>query len=347
MYNTLLELYLREDGQVSADQREERAMGLLTSPEAQLDESRALVLCQIHSFKPGVLYLYEKMKLYSEIVQLRMEANEHEAVIQACKKHGEKDPTLWVKALSYFANKTPLESCRREVKEVLTYIQQQSLLPPLQVIQILSQSGTATLGLIKDYISSNLIREQKNIEEDNRAIRQYREDTEKAAENIRKLRTGAVVFQQMKCSVCQRDLDPPAVHFLCMHSFHVRCLNDSESECPVCIVEIRCARKKKRKKKEQQRIEDRTAPRGFILIRTAFYDSNFENLQKTLQEKSHQHEEFFRQLEQSSDGFSIVAKYFGRGVFNSGATSAAPTNRRGVESSLPPVEDLRSALPFD
>lgn len=214
-------------------------MGLLTSPEAQLDESQALVLCQIHKFKPGVLYLYEKMKLYNEIVQLRMDANEHEAVIQACKKHGDKDPTLWIKALSYFSNKTPLESCRREVKEVLQFIQQQNLLPPLQVIQILSQSGTATLGLIKDYISSNLVREQKAIEEDNRAIRQYREDTEKAAEEIKALRTGAVIFQQMKCGICQRDLDPPAVHFLCMHSFHVRCLGDNENECPTCVVEIR------------------------------------------------------------------------------------------------------------
>jgi vacuolar protein sorting-associated protein 11 len=230
---------LREESGGNAQEREDKAMGLLTSPEAQLDESRALVLCQIHKFKPGVLYLYEKMKLYNEIVQLRMDSNEHEAVIQACKKYGDKDPTLWIKALTYFANKTPLESCRREVKEVLQYIQQQSLLPPLQVIQILSQSGTATLGLIKEYISSNLIREQKSIEEDNRAIRQYREDTEKAAEEIKALRTGAVIFQQMKCGICQRDLDPPAVHFLCMHSFHLGCLGGNENECPTCVVEIR------------------------------------------------------------------------------------------------------------
>jgi hypothetical protein len=79
IYNTLLELYLRNEDSLrlpsslsspalavanaSNQDRETRAMVLLTSPEAQFDEGHALVLCQIHNFKPGILHLYEKMKL--------------------------------------------------------------------------------------------------------------------------------------------------------------------------------------------------------------------------------------------------------------------------------------------
>jgi len=42
------------------------------------------------------------------------------------------------------------------------------------------------------------------------------------------------IFQLTKCVACATPLDLPAIHFLCMHSFHHRCLGDSDQECPVC-----------------------------------------------------------------------------------------------------------------
>lgn len=77
VYNTLLELYLRgvesikdnyselsdESGLIINDP-EERAMALLKNKKAIFDDGHALVLCKIHSFQPGILYFYEKMKLY-------------------------------------------------------------------------------------------------------------------------------------------------------------------------------------------------------------------------------------------------------------------------------------------
>jgi len=63
---------------------------------------------------------------------------------------------------------------------------------------------------------------------------------------------------------------------------------------------------------------------------------NFENLQRTLQEKAQQHDEFFRQLEGSSDGFSIVAKFFGRGIFN-----PAPRTARTAPNQSYVVEELK------
>jgi hypothetical protein len=83
----------------------------------------------------------------------------------------DKDPSLWVKALAYFANKSPIDSYAREMQDVLTSIEREGLLPPLQVLQILSQSESATLGLVKDYIAANLGKEQRHIDEDNRFIR--------------------------------------------------------------------------------------------------------------------------------------------------------------------------------
>lgn len=86
---------------------------------------------------------------YNEIVQYHMDANEYEHIIAACRKYGDKDRNLWVKALSYFASITPIDKVKREMEEVLSSIERDNILPPLQVIQILSQSETATLGLVK------------------------------------------------------------------------------------------------------------------------------------------------------------------------------------------------------
>jgi len=226
------------------------------------------------------------MELFNEILQYHMDNDEYTLIIKACKKYGDKDSkgyNLWVKALSYFANKDPANDTNKEIpaliQEVLSNIEK---VPPLQVIQILSQSPTATLGMIKDYITRNLQREQRKIEEDARQISRSMEETQKNKSEIQELKTGVKIFQHMKCSACNLPLDLPAVHFLCMHSFHQRCLGDNESECPNCAEENR----------------------------------NFENLQRSLIEGAQQHNEFTRQLESSPDGFSIVAMYYGRGLFD-------------------------------
>ena len=89
------------------------------------------------------------------------------------------------------------------------------------------------------------------------------------------------VFQLSKCSACHNPLELPSVHFLCMHSFHQACLADDEHACPVCAPQRR---------RMQQHVQQQ-------------------------QQRAHQHDEFFKQLEQAEDGFTSIAEYFGRGMF--------------------------------
>eukprot|EP01106_Pelomyxa_sp_JSP_P001883 TRINITY_DN1287_c0_g1_i1.p1 TRINITY_DN1287_c0_g1~~TRINITY_DN1287_c0_g1_i1.p1 ORF type:complete len:165 (-),score=44.03 TRINITY_DN1287_c0_g1_i1:162-656(-) len=149
------------------------------------------------------------------------------------------------------------------------------------VIQILAQRPTTTLGVIKDYISRILQQEKLIIQQDQREIRAFREETEKLKSEIEELRTGHRIFQLSKCTMCSSPLDLPAAHFLCMHSFHQRCLADNEKECPIC------------------------APNNHKIL----------DISKSLEEKAHDPSQFFWQLDQAADGFTTVADYFGRGIF--------------------------------
>jgi len=53
--------------------------------QAKYDVDHALVLCKMYKFEKGVVYLYEKLKLFNEIVQHYMEAKNHAQIIKAAK----------------------------------------------------------------------------------------------------------------------------------------------------------------------------------------------------------------------------------------------------------------------
>jgi len=203
VYNTLLELYLKEEvccfcfcslvlkGYLQGTNRQlsrDKAIELLKGPNSNFDLDQALVLAKMYDFKPGLLYLYERNKLFQEILQYYMDNNEYANLLLACKKYGyvpaasffylficsfdsAKDPNLWVQVLSYFAAKK--EDCRKEITDVLANIDKLNLLPPLQVIQILSQNSNVTLSVVKDYIAGRMQTEEQQIREDQRQIRQF------------------------------------------------------------------------------------------------------------------------------------------------------------------------------
>ncbi|XP_067666114.1 vacuolar protein sorting-associated protein 11 homolog [Haliotis asinina] len=307
VYNTLLELYLHDmmherDIAPRVD-RERKTLELLKNPDARYDIDHALILCQMNNFKAGILYLYEKAHLYQQILRYHMEHDEYVHVIDACKKFGQQDPSLWVQALSFFARKE--ENCKAQLMEVLSHIDKKNLLPPLLVIQTLAHNSTATLSVVKDYIIRRLQLENDQIAEDERLIKQYREDTERKRQQIEDLKTSAKIFQASKCNICNHPLELPSVHFLCEpHSYHQHCFEsyaETDTECPVCAAENR----------------------------------KIMDIIQAQEQTKDIHEHFHNQLERAQDGFSVVADYFGRGVFNKVTLiTDSPTHHRTPQGSL-------------
>lgn len=289
-------------------ERLEKGLGLLKSAwpsdmeHPLYDVDLAIILCEMNAFKDGRLYLYEKMKLYKEVIGCYMQAHDHEGLIACCKKLGDSgkggDPSLWADLLKYFGELG--EDCSKEVKEVLTYIERDDILPPIIVLQTLSRNPCLTLSVIKDYIARKLEQESKLIEEDRRSIDKYQEETLAMRKEVEDLRTNARIFQLSKCTACTFTLDLPAVHFMCMHSFHQRCLGDNEKECPECAPEYRSVLEMKRNLEQNAKDQDR----------------------------------FFQQVKSSKDGFSVIAEYFGKGVISKTSDgSSAGGNRSGTTSS--------------
>ncbi|RHZ69860.1 hypothetical protein Glove_277g41 [Diversispora epigaea] len=259
--------------------RKEKALQLLKDNEVAYDTNQALVLCHLAQFDEGIVYLYEKMKMYEEILRFFMAKDNTEKVIQALKRYGAQDQALYPLTLTYFSSSPKtLASSTHELLEILNYIDSHNLLPPLQVVQALSRNSVATLGMVKGYMGKRIECERKESQADRQLIQSYREETEKRKKEIGELKSVARIFQVNKCTGCRGSLDLPAVHFLCKHSFHQRCLPESDRECPQCAIQNRM----------------------------------ISEIRKSQEINADKHELFFEQLKDADDGFSVVADYFSK-----------------------------------
>lgn len=270
----------------------ERCLELLEDPNSKFDVEHILVLVQSQNFKEGVLKMYAKLSLHYDIIQYYMDQKDYENVINSCANYGHMDPNLWVQALNYFVNFKHDDAdtdFNEYISRVLQKIEKENLLPPLLVIQILSKSGsTIELHTIQEYLCTRIAQEQMLMKEDEEKIKEFQSDTKAMKKEVFNLKTSAKIFQLTTCSYCGQQLDLPAIHFMCGHSYHHRCCTshvgeDDAESCPKC------------------------------------HKKNLEILQRKqkFEESSDQHDVFFKQLNKTSDGFSVVSEYLGRNMFNS------------------------------
>ncbi|CAL1686711.1 unnamed protein product [Lasius platythorax] len=286
VYNTLVEHYLHVwsalDNDVAKIQYEQKIVRLLQNSEAHYDKDQILILCHQHNFRKGLLFLYEESKLYQEILRFHLREGDSEQVLATCKRFGHQDPNLWVQALwSVAKNK---DAPTKLLADILAYIAQERLLSPLMVIDAISTSLTCTLGDVRSYLCSVLRTENEQTQADTELTQKYRADTLKLREQIEAIKNNTIIFQGSRCSACHHQLELPSVHFMCQHSYHQHCFqsfSENENECPACL------------------------PNNKKLL----------DIIRAQEQSRDLHETFHSLLDRAEDPFSLVADYFGRGVF--------------------------------
>jgi len=197
--------------------------------------------------------------------------------------------------LSHFAQQ---ESCENEIKQVLYHIDRLNILPPLLVIQVLSSNPRINLGTVKSYITEQLEHSKTLIEEDEKEIEQLRTETERMRKEIAMLESEPKVFTSTKDGLTGASLELPTVHFLSGNSYNLSSLPGGNISQVSKNIQPQVGRLEDPKTtSEQQSVAD---------ILNGLHRLNVEGVD----------EEFFRQLEMSSDGFDTVSDYFGKCLFD-------------------------------
>jgi hypothetical protein len=289
LYTTLFEMYLHKANERKGDDMEiweAKAKKLIEGRDIPIDTSNVLLLSHLSGFRDGTILVREQAGLRFDIFRSYTSAKDTRGAIKALRKYGPDEPQLYPAALAYFTSDPRiLEEAGEELNVVLKKIDEDGLMAPLQVIQTLSSNAVATMGMVKAYLQETIERERKEISNNRRLIESYRTETETKRKEIDELGTKPAVFQTRRCALCAQSLDLPAVHFLCQHSFHQRCLNvrpgeEEQTECPKC----------------------------------AQSNATIRRFRKAQDETADRHDMFQDALQRSHNRFGTIAEFFGRGA---------------------------------
>lgn len=240
---TLFEMYLNLYEQHKDEEWENKAREIGAEYQHYIDPNTMLLLSHLSSFKEGYVMANTYNKEASsgfktDLLRSCIASGKTEDVVQALHTYGPTEPELYPIALNYFvSSQQVLDETKDEFVATLAKIRQDRLMSPLQVIQALSHSSVATVGLVKDYLLEVIEGEKTSINNNKLLSDSYQKETAAKKSSVDKLREEISVIQATSCNTCKMTLDHPSVHFLCKHSFHQRCLNAVDGEnpdCPVC-----------------------------------------------------------------------------------------------------------------
>ncbi|KAI0050858.1 hypothetical protein FA95DRAFT_1603137 [Auriscalpium vulgare] len=295
VWNTLLELYLTQAESAAAPvqvkaRAREKALKLLKDGSIPVDSTHALILCSTRGFTPGLVLLWERLGMYEDVLRFWMErdktggdADAAKEVMRCLERYGEEHPHLYPLVLRFLTSSPELMSRHQDdLAKVLKVIDEESIMPPLAVVQVLSRNGVTSVGLVKEWLLSRIREAREEIQTDQQLISSYRLESEAKLKQVEDLSDPdhPRVFHVTQCSTCGGQLDLPSVHFMCNHSYHQRCLGEHDTECPQCA-------------------------RAHGIIR---------EIRRNNEQLADQHDVFLSDVREN--GFSAVAAGFSRGVLN-------------------------------
>lgn len=158
-----------------------------------------------------------------ELLNFYISIKENSQIIQLCKEHGKKESNLWIQALKYFAK--PENEAEHMINEVLREISELQNLSPLLILNILAKNRNVNFQLVKQYFIDKIGKDRKQIEEDQKVVKEKMKKAADTRTEYKKLKTQAKVFQATKCASCENPLTLPSFHFLCGHSYHENCIH--------------------------------------------------------------------------------------------------------------------------
>ncbi|KZV92880.1 hypothetical protein EXIGLDRAFT_740253 [Exidia glandulosa HHB12029] len=293
VWNTLFELYLTLSAKSDTDEARrasevwlDKATRLLKNDKIHYDLTHALIISSSRGFTTGLIYMWEKLDMYEEILRFWMDKAEQGDVaasgeaLKCLNTYGPAHPHLYPLVLRFLTSTPELLSRHTdELAAMLDHIEREKIMSPLGVVLVLSRNEVASIGLVKQWLLSRIKESQDEIRADRQLIDSYRLETKAKLQEVNTLSDeyNPMVFHVTKCSSCNGQLDLPAVHFMCKHSYHQRCIADHETECPNCA-------------------------RAHGTIR---------EIRRTNEAFASQHDHFLSEVEFS--GFDAVARAFGRG----------------------------------
>lgn len=271
VWNTLLELYLLFSsrlGPASTESNRLKALRLIQQSDTiPYDTTQALILCSTNNFTEGLVEIWEKLGMYEDVLRFWMEKENEGGSVGEGEKTGRRPsdellahleiygpthPHLYPLVLRFLTSSNELLTRHpADLKRILEIIEEENLMPTLQVVQVLSRNGVASVGIVKDWLREKVLAMRLEVDlvsrvvssthfstgdpnfllpplsislQDRALINSYRTETAAKQREVAALTDTSKpqIFQVRRCASCGTQLELPAVHFMCKHSYHQR-----------------------------------------------------------------------------------------------------------------------------
>ena len=181
VWNTLLELYLSipTESEEAEKRVRAKALRLLQSDKIPYDVNHALIICSTCHFTQGLVLLWEKLEMHEDVLRFWMDkekssgssgdengANEASSqVVHYLGLYGPKHRHLYPLALRFLtSSEALLNRHSKDVESVIEYVDEEKIMPPLTILQLLSRNGIASVGLVKGWLIRKIGEAGRDIE---------------------------------------------------------------------------------------------------------------------------------------------------------------------------------------
>ncbi|KAI6224384.1 Vacuolar protein sorting-associated protein 11-like protein [Aphelenchoides fujianensis] len=248
---------------------------------------------------PGlVIFAYQKLKRSEDLMRFLLHEGDVQQIMEMCDERVLKD--MWIELVAHVSRKRDLST--GDLMTLLEKAKTSKFLHPLVVLEILARNDALKVADIKDYIV-DWLNEQNQIAENEEKIVENEAEIERLEKRNDELENGVQIFQTSKCSACDSSLQVPAIHFLCLHSYHQHCFEsfrDGKDSCPACTA-ARSAKQEALPPSQPQAISH-----------VAFQQEVRLLLRATMQE--HSSCSCF-QLQNTTSAMNLISEYIRMGVF--------------------------------
>ncbi|KAH0792794.1 vacuolar protein sorting-associated protein 11 [Histomonas meleagridis] len=192
----------------------------------RFDSEQLLLMFKAEKCTYGLLLLYDHLKYYQEIILISSD----EQIPDNCAKYGPYDENVYRLGLEILS----VHKNSKQLERLVQIITDTDALPFLAVFQILRKFEFATFKTLKVLAQKTFRTRQENIKELYQEYNALEEYVVQKEDLTLELTYNHFIAKQMRCDGCKNAIDLPVKHFLCGHSFHLRCLGEDLTKCPVC-----------------------------------------------------------------------------------------------------------------
>ena len=180
VWNTLLELYLSIPTKPEEEKSmKAKALRILQSDKIPYDVNHALIVCSTCQYTPGLVLLWEKLGMHEDVLRFWMDkertsdsSGDDDGAKEASKqlveyldRYGPKQRHLYPLVLRFLtSSEAQLNRHSEDVERIIDYVDEEKIIPPLAILQLLSRNGITSVGLVKGWLVRKIVEGKESID---------------------------------------------------------------------------------------------------------------------------------------------------------------------------------------